>query len=334
LLLECWETRSRYLWSQYGNLQAVGVGLSAGKQLIGYRYNMDLDDVALFRTITVTGSLSAAARQRGTTPMAVSRRLAALEAQLGVRLFHRTTRSLSLTSEGESFLPHAVALLEAAEVARTALAGGSSGLSGVLKLTAPNVIGHSIVVPIIAEMTADNPALSVELTLSDGIVDIAGTGQDIAIRVSPLEPSDLIATKLSDNPRILCASPSYIGRFGKPETVADLVAHPCIKLQAMETWPFRIGAELVQVRVTGPIRANTVDAVRAACLAGAGIALMTHWDVRHLTQCGELVKIELMGAELDTLGVWAVFPSREQVPARVRVLIEKLKCFLQTSATS
>lgn len=308
--------------------------MSAGKQLIECRYNMDLDDVALFRTITVTGSLSAAGRQRGTTPMAVSRRLAALEEQLGVRLFHRTTRSLSLTSEGESFLPHAVTLLEAAEAARVALAGESAGLSGVLKLTAPNVIGHSIVVPIIAEMIADNPALSVELTLSEGIVDIAGTGQDIAIRVSPLEPSDLIATKLSDNPRVLCASPSYVDRFGKPDTVTELVAHPCIKLQAMETWPFRIGGELVQVRVTGPIRANTVDAVRAACLVGAGIALMTHWDIRHLTQCAELVKIELMDTELDTLGVWAVFPSREQVPARVRVLIEKLRGFLQTNATS
>ena len=295
---------------------------------------MDLDDVALFRTITTAGSLSAAARQSGMTPMAVSRRLAALEARLGVRLVHRTTRSLSLTSEGESFLPHSISLLEGAEAARTALAGGSSGLSGVLKLTAPNVIGHSIVVPIIAEMIADNPALGVELTLSDGVIDIAGTGQDIAIRVTPMEPSDLIATKLSDNPRILCASPSYLGRFGKPETVADLGAHPCIKLQAMETWPFRIGGELIQVRVAGPIRANTVDAVRTACLAGAGIALMTLWDVRHLTEGGDLVRIDLTGAELDTLGIWAVFPSRDQVPARVRVLIERLKGFFQTNAAS
>jgi DNA-binding transcriptional LysR family regulator len=119
---------------------------------------MDLADVALFRAIAAVGSLSAAARQMGTTPMLVSRRLAGLEAELGARLFHRTTRSLSLTLEGEAFLPYAGTLMEARDSALDAVSSGSSGLSGVLKFTAPNVIGHSVVVPVGAELIADNPA--------------------------------------------------------------------------------------------------------------------------------------------------------------------------------
>jgi DNA-binding transcriptional LysR family regulator len=187
---------------------------------------MDIADVSLFRTITSVRSLSAAARRLGTTPMLVSRRLAALEAELGVRLFHRTTRSLSLTPEGEAFLPHAAALIEARDSAFEALSAGGSALSGVLKITAPNVIGHAVVVPVVAELIANNPALRVDLTLSDGVVDIATAGLDIAVRVALMKPSDMIATRLADNPYTLCASPDYIDRHGEPATTEDLPAHP------------------------------------------------------------------------------------------------------------
>src|SRR5215475_11943832 len=128
---------------------------------------MNLADVALFRTIMAAGSLSAAARQLGTTPMLVSRRLAALESELGARLFHRTTRSLSPTAEGEAFLPHAVALIDTRDAAFEAVSSYSSGLSGLLKVTAPNLIGHAVIVPLVAELLADNPALRVDLSLSD-----------------------------------------------------------------------------------------------------------------------------------------------------------------------
>ena len=249
---------------------------------------MDFADVALFRSIVTAGSLSAAAREMGTTPMLVSRRLAALEAELGARLFHRTTRSLSLTPEGEAFLPHAAALIAARDSAFESVASAGSGLSGVLKVTAPNVIGHAVIVPVVAGLIADNPALRVNLVLSDDRVDIASMGLDVAIRVAPMKPSDMIATRLADNPYILCASPAYIARFGEPATLGDLVSHPCIKLHAMETWPFVRGGELEQIRIAGPLSASTVDAVRAACLAGVGVAMMTYWDVYEQIERGEL----------------------------------------------
>src|ERR1700677_3663410 len=199
---------------------------------------MNLADVALFRAIVSAGSLSAAAHQMGMTPMLVSRRLAGLEAELGARLFHRTTRSLSLTPEGEAFLPHAITLIEARDSALDSVSSGGSGLSGVLKMTAPNVIGHSIVVPVVAELIADNPALRVDLTLSDGVIDIATAGLDVAVGVAEMKTSGMIATKVSDNPFTLIASPGYIARMGEPTTTEDLGGRPSIKLHAIDNWPF------------------------------------------------------------------------------------------------
>ncbi len=143
----------------------------------------------------------------------------------------------------------------------------------MLKVTAPNVIGHAVIVPVVAGLIADNfRRFGSILILSDDRVDIASVGLDVAIRVAPMKPSDMIATRLADNPYILCASPAYIARFGEPATLGDLVSHPRIKLHAMETWPFVRGGELEQIRIAGPLSASTVDAVRAACLAGVGVA--------------------------------------------------------------
>ncbi|WP_202949367.1 LysR family transcriptional regulator [Sphingomonas sp. PAMC 26621] len=301
------------------------------KHYIDHRYIMDLEDVALFRAIASVGSLSAAARQTGTSPMLVSRRLAGLEAELNARLFHRTTRALSLTQEGEAFLPHAVTLLEARDSAMASVSSGSSGrsggagLSGVLKITAPNVIGHTVVVPVAARLIADNPALRVDLTLSDGVIDIATAGLDVAVRVAEMKPSGMIATRVADNPFTLIASPGYVARLGKPATAEELMDHACIRLHAMETWPFTRGGEAHRVRIRGPLSANTVDAVRAACIAGVGIAMLTYWDVHKQIERGELQRIYLTDVEPREVGIWAVFPSRSHVPARVRAFIDAMR---------
>ena len=302
------------------------------KLYIEYRYNMDLADIALFRAIAALGSLSAAARQTGTTPMLVSRRLAGLEAELGARLFHRTTRSLSLTPEGEAFLPHAITLMEARDSAFDAVSSGGAGLSGVLKITAPNVIGHAVVVPVVAGLIAAHPALRVDLTLSDGVVDIATAGLDVAVRVAEMKPSDMIATKVADNPFTLIAAPAYLARRGEPATADALSGHPCIKLHAMESWPFTRGGETHRVRIRGPFSANTVDAVRAACIAGVGIAMLTYWDVHEQIARGELRRIILADVKPAEVGIWAVFPTRAHMPARVRAFIDAMRDRLLTGA--
>jgi len=293
---------------------------------------MDLADVALFRAIASVGSLSAAARQMGTTPMLVSRRLAGLEAELGARLFHRTTRSLSLTAEGEAFLPHAVTLMDARDSALDSVASGGSGVSGVLKITAPNVIGHSVVVPVAAQLIADNPALRVDLTLSDGLIDIATAGLDVAVRVALMKPSDMIATRVADNPFTLVASPAYLAQSGEPATIEDLVSHACIRLHAMDNWPFTRGGEIFRARISGPLSASTVDAVRAACIAGVGIALLTYWDVHKQIKRGDLQRVVLADVKPLEVGIWAVFPTRTHMPARVRAFIAALRERLHAEA--
>ncbi|MDM7968168.1 MAG: LysR family transcriptional regulator [Paracoccaceae bacterium] len=286
---------------------------------------MDIDNVSLFRTIATLGTLSAAARKLGLPAMTVSRRLASLEDELGVRLFHRTTRSVSLTPEGEVFLPYASNLIDTTEAALAAVATGESGLRGVLKVTAPNLIGRSIIVPALTRLMADNPSLKVDVTLSDAIVDIVGSGLDLAIRVSPLASSELVATQLASNPRVLCASPKYIRRFGKPLTTDDLVSHPCLTLHGMPSWPLESNGETRTIRVTGPFATSSIEAVRAACLEGAGIGMMTYWDVWQCLENGSLEQIELSDATLRDLGIWAVYPTRQQLPKRIRALIDQLK---------
>ncbi|MFC3694496.1 LysR family transcriptional regulator [Chenggangzhangella methanolivorans] len=293
---------------------------------------MDLGDVALFCSIASIGSLSGAGRQAGLSPMAVSRRLAALEKELGVRLFHRTTRSVSLTSDGETFLPLGQSMLEAREAAASAFAERrEAGLSGVLKITAPNLIGRSIVVPLAVRLMAENPLLKVDLTLSDGIVDIVAVGIDVAIRVATLQESGLIAVKVADNPRILCAAPGHLRAYGAPQTLAELDDHVCLTIHAMDAWVFSRAGERVAKRVAGRLSASSVDAVRAACRAGAGFALLTYWDVAEDLANGSLVAVPIDDAETEPLAIWAVLPTRRHVPARVRHFIDEMKVRLSKS---
>ncbi|WP_246695902.1 LysR family transcriptional regulator [Methylorubrum populi] len=289
---------------------------------------MDLSDVALFCSIVTTGSLSAAGRLSGHSPMAVSRRLAALETKLGVRLLHRTTRAVALTADGETFLPFARTMLEAREAAAAAFVERHEGLSGVLRVTAPNRIGRALVVPLAARLMAENPLLQVDLTFSDSIVDIVASGIDVALRVATLQTSDLVAVRLADNPRILCAAPSYLAAHGSPQRLADIDDHACLTLHAMDAWPFSRDGRPFAKRVDGRLAANSVDAVREACLAGAGLALLTYWDVAQDLADGTLVALSLSNAEPELLAIWAVLPTRHHLPARVRHFLDALKAAL------
>jgi DNA-binding transcriptional LysR family regulator len=172
------------------------------------------------------------------------------------------------------------------------------------------------------------------LTLSDGIIDITMAGLDVAVRVAVMKPSDMIATRVADNPFTLCASPGYVARFGEPATSEDLVGHSCIKLHAMDNWPFTRGGEMHRVRISGPFSASTVDAVRAACVAGVGICLLTYWDLHEQLERGELQRIVLSDVEPLEVGIWAVFPTRAHMPGRVRAFIDALRRRLLDAANA
>ena len=289
---------------------------------------MQIPDVEVFSAIAESGSLSAAARRLGLAPMTVSRRLASLEGELGVRLFHRTTRSVSLTAEGETFLPFATKLLEASEGARVSLKSNAGAASGVLKVTAPTVFGQAVIMPLIPTLLEEHPALRVDLTLSDSIVDIVGLGIDVAVRISTLRDSTLIARPLAPNPRVLCASPMYLERHGIPATMDALLSHRRIALHGMPFWPFMRDGETVSMRAEGVFSANSVEAVRTASRQGLGVAMLTYWDIRDDLAAGSLCLVELEDVDPQQLFITAILPTRQHVPHRVGVFLQRLEAVL------
>jgi DNA-binding transcriptional LysR family regulator len=290
---------------------------------------MHIPDVEVFAAIATASSLSGAARRLGLSAMTVSRRLAALEKELGVRLVHRTTRSASLTPEGEVLLPFARSILEADEAARATLKANAGTASGLLRVTAPTVFGQEVIMPVIPRLLAENPALQVDLTLSDRIVDIVALGIDVAIRIATLGDSGLVARALAPNPRVICASPDYLARQGIPTHLENLKSHQCIGLHGMPYWPFTHQGEEVSIRAEASFSANSVESVRAASKLGLGLAMLTYWDVRNEVAQGTLVLIELEDVVPEQLSIAAVLPTRQYVPNRVRVLLEHLERVLK-----
>jgi DNA-binding transcriptional LysR family regulator len=291
---------------------------------------MNLADLSVLIEAVQAGSLAAAGRRVGITPMAASRRLAALEAELGVRLVHRTTRALSLTPEGEAFLPHARALLEQEAESRAAVRPAKAGASGLLRITASVPFGRKIVTPMVAGFLDANQEVRVELLLSDGIVDIAGQGIDLALRIGPLRDSTLIARRLADNRRALYAAPSYLARCGAPRRHADLTAHECLALPGATHWTFERGGRPLQQRVAGRFSADSIEALHQACLDGLGIVRLSDWNVRDDLAKGRLVEIALEDAALPEQAIWAVYPSTRLVPAKVQLFLSAFQTHLRS----
>jgi DNA-binding transcriptional LysR family regulator len=289
---------------------------------------MDIAAVAVLVDAALEGSLAGAARRLGISPMVATRRLAALEQDLGVRLFHRTTRSMSLTPEGEAFLPYAQALVEGELAARANLRAAKEGVSGTLRVNTSTAFGRKLIAPIIPRLLASHPALRIDLELSDSVIDIAASGTDLAIRFAEPRENSMVARSLGSSPRVLVAAPSYIEAHGKPSTAADLREHACLSLSGANRWPFRIGGRERQVPVNTRFSASSADTLHDACVHGAGIALLSHWNVRDDLRDGGLVRIELHDAVSDDHTVWGVYPTARLVLPKVRMFITELELLL------
>ena len=244
---------------------------------------------------------------------------------------HRTTRSVSLTPEGDIFLPFSRTLLGASEAARVILKANAGTASGVLRVTAPTVFGQAVIMPIIPALLAEHPGLQVDLHLSDSIVDIVSLGIDVAIRIATLRDSELVARSLAPNPRVLCASPDYLAQHGAPTTLDDLRRHRCIALHGMPHWPFMRDGETVGFKGESVFSANSVEAVRTASIQGLGLAMLTYWDVRDDVEGNSLELVELEDAAPEQLFITAVLPTRQQVPHRVRVFLDRLEASLSNA---
>jgi DNA-binding transcriptional LysR family regulator len=286
---------------------------------------MHLADVAVFVLAHERGSLAAAARHLGIAPMIASRRLSSLEDQLGVRLIHRTTRALSLTPEGQAFLPHAHDMLEGEAHARASVTPANAKATGLLRLTASAPFGRKVISPMLPAFLDENPDLKIDLLLTDSIIDIVANGLDLAIRIANLHDSSLVARKLVDSPRVLCASPAYVDRYGSVTKIADLANHECLTLTSTKHWDFLTQDGIVRQRISGRYSSNTLEALHQACLDGMGVAVLSWWNVRDEIASGELQKMGCEDAKPVPFDVWAVYPTNRFVPPKVHLFISALK---------
>ncbi len=286
-----------------------------------------LSDIAVFVRVVEARSFTAAADRLDMAKSAVSRCVSRLEEGLGVRLLNRTTRRLSLTEAGEAFFERARRALDELEEARREAARHQAEPGGTLRLTAPMSFGLELVAPVLPAFMDRYPKVTVDLSLDDRHEDLVAGGIDLAIRIAELADSTLVARRLAPVRHVVVASPAYLARRGTPATPDDLRDHDCLvyTLRASpDAWRFD-GADGRKwtVPVRGSYYANNSMALRAALVAGRGIALMTSFTVGDDLRSGRLKRV-LAAFAAPTLGVHAVYPQRRHVPPKVRAFVDFL----------
>lgn len=287
------------------------------------------DDLQLFVRTAEQGSLSAAARLLDLSPAVASAALKRLEAQLGVRLLARSTRSLRLTAEGEGFLAHARAALTSLDEGRRLLARGQDEVSGVLQLSAPSDFGRNVLLPWLNELQRAHPRLKVRLLLGDRNADLFRQPVDIALRYGAPQDSSLVAVPLCpDNRRVLCAAPAYLARHGEPRSIAALQDHNCLLYQlgsgVHDHWRFDLKGSDESVLVGGDRFCDDADVVRRWALAGVGIAYKSWLDVATDVRAGRLrVLLNQYRGEPAPLNLLST--HRAQLSKPVQLLIEQLQ---------
>jgi DNA-binding transcriptional LysR family regulator len=283
-----------------------------------------LKQIETFVSVASRGSLTAAATAEGIAPGVISRRLDALEARLGVKLLLRTTRRVTLTFEGSAYLEDCQRILRELGDAEASVSLGGVKARGHLRLSAPAGFGRKHVAPLIMQFLDANPEVTVNLDLSDRLVDLVNEGIDCAIRVGELSDSSLVSIKLAENRRAVVASPAYLARHGTPRTLEDLARHNCLSLGQQRGWLFRQGEDIVSIKVNGLLECNDGAVLHEWALAGRGLAWRSLWEVGEDMKSGALVPVLDEFAAPPT-GIYAVFPQRKYLPLRVRLLIDHLK---------
>ena len=283
--------------------------------------------IETFTEVVARGSLSAAARAEGIAPSMIGRRLDALEARLGVKLLQRTTRRLVLTDEGAAFLEDCQRILAELEEAESAAAARSARASGRLSVSAPAGFGRQHVAPLLPSFLAEHRELTVDLNLTDRIVDLVGEGVDVAIRIASLDDSNLVGARLAGNQRVVVGSPSYLKRHGVPRSLADLARHNCLAISSegsQRGWSFVDGGKPVTLKVAGNMECNDGAVLHAWALAGKGLAWRSMWEVGAQIASGELCTV-LDAYAAPGNDIHAVFAERRHLPLRIRAFVDFLR---------
>ncbi len=274
-------------------------------------------------------SFSAAGRRLKLSPSAVSKLVSRVEERLGTRLLVRSTRTLELTPEGDIYLRRARRILKEIDETEELVAGGREEARGLLRVNSSVGFGERCILPLLGEFAERHPKVRLDLTLTDGVIDLIGERTDIAIRVGPMRDSSLMARRLFSSRRVIVASPDYLKKHGTPKTPEDLDQHNCIGFnfrRSLDEWPFRDpGNDSVYTKaITGNIQVSSGSIKRQLCLLGVGIGRIGEFHVRPDIEAGQLVPILEDYNGGDTELVHAVYAGHEHLAARIRAFIDFL----------
>ena len=288
--------------------------------------DLDLKNLALFLRVAEIGKIGRAGEDFNFSTTNASQRIQQLESEVGVKLFHRSTRVVTLTHDGEVFLQHAKRILDDVEETRSVFKGDADKIQGKLRIAVSSSYGRIYIVPFIPELIKRYPELEIEIDFSDKIVDLIEHGYDVAFRIGELQSSSLLARKLANNPTVLVASPAYIKKHGHPKTPADLKQHICLPFANMTKWKFKDSSgNSHNVSVHGPVLLNWGDAISDLVEANVGIGLASFWHAGPALKAGRLEQVLPDYQVIPETNVWAVRPPGRLIPVRVKVFLDYIE---------
>jgi DNA-binding transcriptional LysR family regulator len=296
---------------------------------------MQLDDMRIFVATVDAGNFTAAANRLRLSKQFVSRRVAALEASLGVRLLVRNTRKLAVTDLGHAFYERAQRILADVADAEEAMSARRAEPRGLLKVSAPMSFGMTHLSPLVAEFLGAHPDVRFDMDLSDRVVDVVGEGFDMALRIGRLADSTLIAQKLADVRMIACCSPGYRRRRGEPASPAELDRHACLPYghEGRAAWTFVVDGVNTTFDVQGPLRANNGEVIRDAAIAGLGIALLPDFIVGEALAAGRLVEVLAQWRQPPS-AVHVVYPRHREGSVTIRAFAQFLRTRLAANGAA
>lgn len=285
----------------------------------------ELESLKLFVEVVDSGGFNRAAKRLGLSKSVVSRGVARIEADLGVRLLSRTTRGINPTDAGMEFKARAERILADYEEAREVVARRGGDVVGLLRLSVPLSFGVRHVAPLLADLAVRHPRLELDVSYSDRLVDLIAERIDVAIRIGNLQDSSLVARRIAPARAVVVASPDYLSRRGSPQTPEDIAAHDCLIYtgRAVADWEFHSGKRLLSVRPKGRLHSDSGEAIVEWALAGLGLAMVPTFVIPDHIANGALVPL-LLDYPAPEFGVYAVRPPGSHVPGKVRVLIDTL----------
>jgi LysR family transcriptional activator of dmlA len=285
------------------------------------------EDLRVYVAVARKASFAAAAEELGVSPSYVTKRIHILETDLGTKLFHRTTRRVVVTEDGERVYEWALRILNDVDHLIEEISVTRRAPRGSLRVCSSFGFGRNIVGPAISSLVERYPALQVRFEVFDRIIDIASEGFDLDVRVGDEIAPNLIARRLASNHRILCAAPGYLERRGVPRTLTDLASHDCLIIKERDhpfgVWRLKTSGGEDTVKVTGPLSSNNGEIVVQWAVDGRGILLRSLWDVGPLVKSGQLVHV--LPECSQEANVWAVYPQRLESSAKVRICVEWLE---------